>query len=206
MGATRKRRADFRLVAATNRDLKTEVDEGRFRKDLYYRIHGVRVVIPPLRERPEDIPLLIEHFSRSVPGQKRFTPAALQAMAAHEWPGNVRELHFAVERASLLSEADVIDVDDLPPEILERHGRPAAAPKAVPPPLPAVPPVPIVAEPQAPAAEDDAGGDAVSDDGAPDEVRVREALEQARWRREKAAEILGVSPRTLYRWIKKLGI
>jgi DNA-binding NtrC family response regulator len=198
VGATRKRRADFRLVAATNRDLKTEVEEGRFRKDLFYRIHGVRVVIPPLRERPEDIPLLVEHFSRSVPAQRKFSPAALEAMAAYEWPGNVRELHFAVERASLLAEKDLIDVQDLPPEILERRGISTSV-KSAP-------------KPQAdsrPGTLGVDGGDV--EDGAndleeADEGRVRRALEEARWRREKAAEILGVSPRTLYRWIKKLGI
>jgi DNA-binding NtrC family response regulator len=197
VGATRKRRADFRLVAATNRDLKAEVEEGRFRKDLFYRIHGVRVVIPPLLQRPEDIPLLVEHFSRSLPAQKKFTPAALEAMAAYEWPGNVRELHFAVERASLLAETDLIDVHDLPPEILERPVRAggSAASRPAPEPRPAAPAV------AAPRAEDD-----LSEPGEADEARVRKALEEARWRREKAAEILGVSPRTLYRWIKKLGI
>jgi DNA-binding NtrC family response regulator len=200
VGATRKRRADFRLVAATNRDLKTEVEEGRFRKDLFYRIHGVRVVIPPLRDRPEDIPLLVEHFSRSLPNQKKFSPAALEAMAVYEWPGNVRELHFAVERASLLAENDLIDIGDLPPEILERRGTAAAAaPKSAPKP---------VAESRPPTPMGDADGpeDDASDLEEADEGRVRKALEEARWRREKAAEILGVSPRTLYRWIKKLGI
>jgi two-component system response regulator AtoC len=197
VGATRKRRADFRLVAATNRDLKAEVEEGRFRKDLFYRIHGVRVVIPPLRQRPEDIPLLVEHFSRSLPAQKKFTPAALEAMAVYEWPGNVRELHFAVERASLLAESDLIDVHDLPPEILERPGR-VSSPA---PPRPAPDPRPAPSLPSAPPA-----GEGLNEDGEADEARVRRALEEARWRREKAAEILGVSPRTLYRWIKKLGI
>ena len=74
VGATRKRRADFRLVCATNRDLKGEVAAGRFRKDLFFRVNGVKVVIPPLRERPEDIPLLVEHFVKQLPNQKRFTP------------------------------------------------------------------------------------------------------------------------------------
>ncbi len=80
VGATRKRRADFRLVCATNRDLKGEVAAGRFRKDLFFRVNGVKVVIPPLRERPEDIPLLVDHFSKQLPNQKRFTPQALAAL------------------------------------------------------------------------------------------------------------------------------
>jgi DNA-binding NtrC family response regulator len=196
VGATRKRRADFRLVAATNRDLKEEVAAGRFRKDLFYRINGVRVVIPPLRDRPEDIPLLVEHFARQLPNQKKFTPAALQALNQFEWPGNVRELHFAVERASLLSEGDVIDVADLPPEILERSGGSFTGRGAS----------PSVSAPPAAAADRASVSDDDDDEEGPDLASVRAALEQAKWRREKAAEILGVSPRTLYRWIKKLGL
>jgi DNA-binding NtrC family response regulator len=183
VGATRKRRADFRLVAATNRDLRAEVEAGRFRKDLFYRIHGVRVVIPPLRERVEDIPLLVEHFARALPIPRKFTAAALEALTAHDWPGNVRELHFAVERSGLLAERETVDVAELPTEIVgpARGSSPSA------------PPTPK---------------DAVSPDpnAGPDEARVRAALEEARWRRAEAAEILGVSPRTLHRWMRKLGL
>jgi len=192
VGATRKRRADFRLVCATNKDLKEEVAAGRFRKDLFYRINGIKVVIPALRERPEDIPLLVEHFARLLPNQKNFSPAALAALQEHDWPGNVRELHFAIERAGLLAEGENIDLHDLPPEIVERTGRTTGTPAP-----------PTVAGPE--------GNEAASDsplltgDG-PDGARVRAALEKAKWRREQAAEILGVSPRTLYRWIKKLGL
>jgi DNA-binding NtrC family response regulator len=217
VGATRKRRADFRLVAATNRDLAGEVQAGRFRKDLFYRIHGVKVVIPPLRDRPEDIPLLVDHFARQLPMAKRFSSGALAALASHDWPGNVRELHFAVERAGLLAEADVIDIGDLPPEILERSvQRPATglggmsgAGGPSPSPGPPSAPQPPAARPPAPPLDDD--DDDEEDDlafsrGGPDAARVREALEKSRWRREQAAEILGVSPRTLYRWMKRLGL
>ena len=187
VGATRKRRADFRLVSATNRDLGAEVAAGRFRKDLFYRVNGVKVVIPPLRERPEDVPLLVEHFARQMPNAKRLTPEALAALAAYNWPGNVRELHFAVERAGLLSEGESIDVRDLPPEILDESER-------------------IAWNEPAPDRASAALDDAADGNCGPDPARVRAALEQAKWRREKAAEILGVSPRTLYRWMKKLGL
>jgi two-component system NtrC family response regulator/two-component system response regulator AtoC len=194
VGATRKRRADFRLVCATNRDLKGEVTAGRFRKDLFFRVNGVKVVIPPLRERPEDIPPLVDHFTRQLPNQKRFTPAALAALSDYDWPGNVRELHFAVERAGLLAEGEMIDLEDLPPEIVERTGRvPVSAPPAT----------LAVAPSAAPPSPDEDADD--SEEG-PDLARVRAALEKAKWRRERAAEILGVSPRTLYRWIKRLGL
>jgi DNA-binding NtrC family response regulator len=182
VGATRKRRADFRLVAATNRDLAAEVAAGRFRKDLFYRVNGVRVVVPPLRERPEDIPPLVEHFSRSLGRPRPFAPEALAALAAHDWPGNVRELRFAVERALLLAEGAAIERHDLPPEI--RTAPAAGASRA-----------------NAAAALPAAGGER-----APDAARVRHALEQVRWNRQKAAALLGVSPRTLFRWMQKLGL
>ncbi len=196
VGATRKRRADFRLVCATNRYLKGEVTAGRFRKDLFYRVNGIKVVIPPLRERPEDIPLLVEHFARLLPNQKSFSPAALAALQEHDWPGNVRELHFAVERAGLLSEGETIDLHDLPPEMVEKSGRAPAPAGSI---APAAPAATDAVEPVETSVPLPAG------DG-PEPERVRAALEKARWRREKAAEILGVSPRTLYRWIKKLGL
>jgi transcriptional regulator with GAF, ATPase, and Fis domain len=199
VGATRKRRADFRLVCATNRDLKGEVGAGRFRKDLFYRINGVKVVIPPLRQRPEDIPLLVDHFARQLPKQKGFSAAALGALSAYDWPGNVRELHFAVERAVLLAEGEKIEVRDLPPEIVEKSGRAGATP-----------PPPVREDEDGPEAAEASTDDIVipppSGGDGPDADRVRAALEKAKWRREQAAEILGVSPRTLYRWIKKLGL
>ncbi|HET7292288.1 MAG TPA: sigma-54 dependent transcriptional regulator [Vicinamibacteria bacterium] len=180
VGATRKRRADFRLVAATNRDLKHEMERGRFRKDLYYRIRGVRVVAPPLRSRPEDIPLLAEAFAERLSSPKRLSPEAVAALQAHDWPGNVRELRFAVERAGLLASGDVIDAGDLPPEILERG---AAEATAVPAPERLAPPRTAL-----------------------EAAQVRGALERARWRRAEAAKLLGVSPRTLHRWMKRLGL
>jgi DNA-binding NtrC family response regulator len=183
VGAARKRRVDFRLVAATNRDLDAEVDAGRFRRDLFYRIHGVRVHVPPLRQRPEDVPLLVEHFSRMLPVSRRFAPEALHALQAYSWPGNVRELRFTVERAGLLAEGPIIGVGDLPPEIVARQSRPVLPP----------PPETAHPEPAAPAR-------------GPDPQRVRQALERARWRRGEAAKILGVSPRTLFRWMKQLGL
>jgi DNA-binding NtrC family response regulator len=94
VGANQRRQVDVRVIAATNRSLTTEVERGRFREDLYYRLAVVRVVLPPLRERPEDIPLLVRHFAkdREVPAQ------VLESLSVQAWPGNVRELRNAVER------------------------------------------------------------------------------------------------------------
>ena len=187
VGATRKRRADFRLVAATNRDLKEEVKAGRFRKDLFFRVNGVLVVIPPLRERPDDVPLLVDYFTRGLAHPRPFSPAALKAMAAYDWPGNVRELRFAVERAALLAEGETIETEDLPPEVLD-DARPRGGGDEL------------------DGGDEDEDDDDASEDSGLDRERVVEALEKARWRRGKAAEILGVSPRTLYRWMRRLGL
>ena len=191
VGATRKRRADFRLVAATNRDLRAEVEAGRFRKDLFFRIHGVRVVVPPLRERREDIPVLVDHYARALPNARPFSRQALAALAAHDWPGNVRELRFAVERANLLAEGATIELSDLPPEIVERETTHTDVPQQA-----------VATE----AAVEATGQSSVSESDDGDRERVRRALEQAHWRRGEAAEILGVSARTLHRWMKRMGL
>ncbi len=118
---------DTRIVAATNRDLKSMVDQERFREDLFYRLDGIRLVVPPLRERPEDIPPLIDHFvghwnrefGRSVRGPN---DEALQLMLAYRWPGNVRELKNVLERAVLLESEEWILPEHLPVEVVSAGG------------------------------------------------------------------------------------
>jgi two-component system, NtrC family, response regulator GlrR len=111
IGAERAHHVDVRVIAATNRDLREEVNRGTFRQDLYYRLEVVRLRIPPLRERPEDIPVLVEHFRRGLtrPGAEPppLSEEAMRHFLAHPWPGNVRELRNAVERAILLEELPV---------------------------------------------------------------------------------------------------
>jgi DNA-binding NtrC family response regulator len=129
VGGTTTVSVDVRIVAATNRDLGVEVEAGRFREDLFYRLNVVPVQLPPLRERLEDLEALVAFFvERFATRQGRpattFTPAALDALRAHSWPGNIRELENAIERAVLLTEGDRIDVGDLAPELRE-GGRPA---------------------------------------------------------------------------------
>jgi DNA-binding NtrC family response regulator len=122
LGASHPVPVDVRLVAATNRDLAAEVRDGRFRTDLFYRLNVVHIELPPLRARPEDVPLLVEHFVQRFSGQyqvaaKRVTAEAMEVLRAYAWPGNVRELQNAIERAFALSAADTITVDDLPPDV-----------------------------------------------------------------------------------------
>jgi len=118
VGATQVIPADVRILAATSRNLLDEIREGRFREDLFYRLCVVPIILPPLRQRREDIPLLAEHFLRKHNGCRRepvrgFTADAMEALRKHDWPGNVRELGNAIERAIILAQGDMITPADL---------------------------------------------------------------------------------------------
>ena len=127
VGGTHEINVDVRVIAATNRDLRAMVSDGRFRDDLYYRINVLSIDVPPLRERREDIPVLIEYFlkkhtkntARLVRG---LTPETKKLMNEYSWPGNVRQLESAIERAILLSEGDLITLEDLPTEVRQEVG------------------------------------------------------------------------------------
>ena len=119
VGGTRTLKADVRILAATNRDPATAITEGRLREDLFYRLNVIALQVPPLSQRPQDIPLLAQHFLRLHAVRNRrevsaFSPAALDALAAWRWPGNVRELENAVERAVVLCRGETIEVAHLP--------------------------------------------------------------------------------------------
>jgi len=176
VGATRPRRVDVRLVAATNRDLAEAMKRGEFRQDLYYRINTITVSLPPLRERPDDVALLARHFveANAKYGVKRLTPATMTALEAYPWPGNVRELLHAVERAVILSKGDEIFPSDLPPEILGSSPPPAA-----------------------------------SSSGSLETMErqhIVAVLRQVNGHRGKAAALLAIDPKTLYRKINAYGI
>lgn len=128
LGGKKPVRVDFRLISATNEDLENMVREGRFRQDLYYRIHVVPIFLPPLRERVEDIPLLADYFvqvyctANQLP-KKRIAEEALAAMKKYPWPGNVRELENAIQRLVLMSDSETLQLADLPPDISESADR-----------------------------------------------------------------------------------
>ncbi|MGC4030333.1 MAG: sigma-54 dependent transcriptional regulator [Tepidisphaeraceae bacterium] len=115
--------SEARVIAATNRDLEKEASEGRFRSDLFYRLHVVTIQLPPLRKRPNDIALLAEHFLQRFGAggpDRRFAPETLQAMTRYPWPGNVRELENLVERIAVLNHEPVIGIDALPERIVQQ--------------------------------------------------------------------------------------
>jgi two-component system response regulator HydG len=185
LGGTGALRVDCRVVAATNVDLAARVREGKFREDLFYRLNVIQVVLPPLRDRIEDIPLLADHFVARYAAKngktiRGLTSAAMEALEAYPWPGNVRELENAIERAVVLSRGPEIDVDDLP-ESLRAGGaaRAAGRPGAV---EGRTLTVPL--------------GTTMEDI----ELRViRETLRQTKGDKSLAAQLLGIAARTIYR-------
>ena len=127
VGDTRTNKVDTRIIAATNRDLLDEIDAGRFREDLYYRLNVVPIYLPPLRERREDIPMLVEFFLKRYTEQnrrevRRVHPEAMRLLREHDWPGNIRELQNYVERAVVLGEGPDLLADHLPPAAPGRVG------------------------------------------------------------------------------------
>jgi len=134
VGGNRTIKVDVRILAATNQDLESRVQQGQFRQDLFYRLNVIPIVIPPLRERREDVPPLIAHFLAAAAARlgrapKSVAPDAYRALLAHDWPGNVRELEHGIEQATVLAGGDEIQLDDLPAELRARGGAdPASAP------------------------------------------------------------------------------
>ncbi|MDO8303750.1 MAG: sigma-54 dependent transcriptional regulator [Sedimentisphaerales bacterium] len=183
VGSNKTITVDTRVVLATNKDLHDEVQRGRFREDLYYRINVVAINLPPLKDRPADIPLLAEHFLRmfsSLHGREKLgiNEQAMECLQRHAWPGNIRELENVMERAVLLSKGTYISADDLPATLTpqnrsEQHVCPASLKTAL-------------AEPERNA--------------------IHAALEAHGWNRQKTAKALNVNRTTLYLKMKRYGL
>lgn len=121
LGSTVTRRSDFRIIAATNRDLAKEVEKGTFRQDLYYRLNVVTLRLPPLRDRREDIPALLQHFLRKYGSNHSFTQEALESALAYDWPGNVRELENSIQHMVAINTGPLLHARDLPSPIQNFH-------------------------------------------------------------------------------------
>jgi DNA-binding NtrC family response regulator len=180
VGGTQERRANVRIVAATNKALEEEQKAGRFREDLFFRLNVISVYLPPLCERREDIPLLVEHFLRTRQvGRTPLTvsPEVMAALMAYDWPGNIRELANVIERAQILAEGGELTLDDLPDNLTATVPRPT---------------------PIAPVSPDDLDG--------VEGRHIRSVLERMGNNKVRAAKALGVSRRTLYRLIERHGL
>jgi DNA-binding NtrC family response regulator len=134
LGGMKEVKVNVRLVAATNRALERLVEEGKFRRDLYFRLNALHVEIPPLRERPHDVPVLVEHFVALYNGRygtsKTFSRAALEALERYAWPGNVRQLRHVVDRSLVVADGKVIELADLPEDVRAAAGRGEREPPA----------------------------------------------------------------------------
>jgi DNA-binding NtrC family response regulator len=197
---------NVRVLAATHEPLEEKIKDGTFREDLYYRLNVISITLPPLRERVEDIPLLLAHFLKdkrhSASGCSfQITRQVMEVLCAHDWPGNVRELENALERACALSESNVIQLADLPPQLHRYSSKfPPESPdkpdSLFPLNFPESAPRPAVAGEMAP-----------PDRVVPLKTHIRNQeqgyinriLSQTRGDKEAAAEILGISLATLYR-------
>jgi transcriptional regulator with PAS, ATPase and Fis domain len=191
VGSNQKVKVDVRVIAATNRDLESAYKEGKFRKDLYFRLNVVTLHLPPLRERRSDIAPLVHYFLDKLAPGKMFTisAAATRCMMNYEWPGNVRELENCIERAVTLGSEDTIDAHDLPPAV--RSGQEPAL-------LTAVSPTPTSAA-QIPAARD-------SDLEELERSTIQRVFEQVNGDKGLARKMLGISRATLYRKLKRYNI
>ena len=181
VGGTESLKVDVRIIAATNKDLGQQVSEGKFREDLFYRLSVVTLLLPPLRERREDIGPLVEHFLRKNAAANdkpvfHISPEAMQVLMGYDWPGNVRELEHAIEHAVTLTSGAVVLPEDLPPKLSNPVRQESAA-----------------------------GGPAVT---LRDVVvhHIRKVLKEAKWNKKQAAQLLGIHRRSLYRMSKRYGI
>jgi DNA-binding NtrC family response regulator len=201
---------DVRVVAATGVDLAQAVAQREFREDLYYRLRVVPIEVPPLRERREDLDLLIRHLLERIGKARgralRLAPSAMRALLSYRWPGNVRELENALEYATTVCEGQTIHLRDLPVEVgsQDGQGRPPSDP---------VEPIDLSgtedrsigggSQGGSPRPSALAGEIPFSAEEAEEIERIRSALEKAQYRREEAASLLGMSRTTLWRKMKE---
>ena len=182
VGGTKPIKVDVRLIAATNADLEQNVDDGVFRADLFYRLNVIPVRIPPLRQRKDDIPLLVDHFlklycERTGKAPKTISSETIDCLVRYEWPGNVRELENSIERAVILQEGRLIVPDDLPQKVRFGNRERSAS---------VVSSCNITLEEL-------------------EKEYLLKVLDEVGWRKKKAAAILGINPSTLYRKLQRYG-
>ena len=182
VGATEAVPVDVRIVAATNRDLDEEIRRGGFRSDLFYRLNVITLHLPPLRDRPDDVPLLAEHFLQRFAASRgrkvRLAAETLEALQGYDWPGNVRELENALERAAVMTPGEDIGPDALPAKITERAPQPLVQAS-----LPPNPTLEII-----------------------ERAYIHWVLQAEGGNKTRAAEVLGIDPSTLYRKLLRYGM
>ena len=205
LGSARTIKVDVRVIAATNKDLEEAISRGEFREDLFFRLNVIPIVVPPLRERREDIPQLVHHFAKLMGEEhnlkpKKFEPAAMEALQRYRWRGNIRELRNTVERVLIMSPADVVRVGDLPGEIQTGESRVAA-------------PAGESRSAAAPAGASAASAGNASSSGtlrefkdAAERAYLVQKLRENNWNISKTAEVIDTPRSNLYKKLEQYGI
>jgi two-component system nitrogen regulation response regulator NtrX len=198
LGSAKTIKVDVRVIAATNKDLEGAIGRGEFREDLYFRLNVIPIVVPPLRDRREDIPKLVQHFAKRMAEEhnlkaKRIEPAALDALQRHRWRGNIRELRNTVERLLIMTPSDSIRVDDLPGEIRAADAGPRA---------------PADAEGAARAADSPPAGAGTLREfkDASERAYLVQKLRETNWNISRTAEIIDTPRSNLYKKLEQYGI
>ena len=206
LGSARTIKVDVRVIAATNKDLEEAIARGEFREDLFFRLNVIPIVVPPLRERREDIPQLVQHFARLTSDEhnlkpKKFEAAAMDALQRYRWRGNIRELRNTVERVMIMSPADVVRHDDLPGEIRSGESRTtvvaAAEPRTA---------ASVGAAAAAPASSTPPSGTLREFKDAAERAYLVQKLRENNWNISKTAEVIDTPRSNLYKKLEQYGI
>ena len=202
LGSARTIKVDVRVIAATNKNLEEGIQRGEFREDLFFRLNVIPIVVPPLRERRDDIPLLVQHFARLTSDEhnlkpKRFDAAAMDALKGYRWRGNIRELRNAIERLMIMTAGDVVRLEDLPGEVRSAGSAPRPADVAQ---APAGPP-----GAESTAAAPGAGTLREFKDAA-ERAYLVQKLRETNWNISKTAEIIDTPRSNLYKKLEQYGI
>jgi two-component system, NtrC family, nitrogen regulation response regulator NtrX len=207
LGSARTIKVDVRVIAATNKDLEDAIQRGEFREDLYFRLNVIPIVVPPLRERREDVPQLVQHFAKLTSDEhnlkpKRFEPAAMEALQRYRWRGNIRELRNTVERVMIMSPAEVVRYDDLPAEIRTGERAPVAAAADA---ARAAAAAPLAASGTTPSNTPPAGTLREFKDAA-ERAYLVQKLRENNWNISKTAEVIDTPRSNLYKKLEQYGI
>jgi DNA-binding NtrC family response regulator len=207
LGSLATKRSDFRIIAATNRDLAKEVERGTFRRDLYFRLNVINIRLAPLRERKEDIPALVNHFLKRVGGQHTLTAEVMELLLSFEWPGNIRELENCIQHMAAINSGPLLHFADLPSALQNHHAQKKSqslSAVAAAQPFPRTPiqisgtPGPILDMPPQPQSLP-----AIVPLNELERRAIMHALEYTKGDRAVAAHLLGIGRTTLYRKLKE---
>ena len=204
LGSARTIKVDVRVIAATNKNLEEAIQRGEFREDLYFRLNVIPMLVPPLRERRQDIPSLVQHFAKRTSEEhnlkpKRFDPAAMEALQQYRWRGNIRELRNTVERLMIMAPGDVVRVQDLPVPLRDDEGSPPTS-------LPAGSASPAPVRSDAASSPAAAAGTLREFKEAAERAFLVEKLREHGWNISKTAEALDTPRSNLYKKLEQYGI